>query len=266
MNNTIEDTITINWPDGRKEIVPRSQEKDKKTDDFLKAIKTGFYSTFGLGAAVLALGIGHHSYSANASSQNQINPQSVVSSPVSEPEIKPSPIEGLVAKEEINADIQALNKEFPTPTQLAYIHKNDLEEKLRELSNYGTTLTFHEFQTTYKQIEKYAKYIKEASKLTGVSENIIKAVIFVESRGKPEEVSNMGAQGLMQLMPDTAQIYGLSYENITDPRKNILAGTKYLKDLIETFDGDLEFALAGFNCGPSRMLLPFKKGLPLDKI
>ena len=75
----------------------------------------------------------------------------------------------------------------------------------------------------------------------------IKAVIAVESSYNPKIVSHAGAQGLMQLMPDTAKRFNVS--NPFDPDQNIRGGTKYLSFLHKRFNGDIKLILAGYNAG-----------------
>ncbi|SBT06423.1 Lytic transglycosylase catalytic [Candidatus Accumulibacter aalborgensis] len=76
---------------------------------------------------------------------------------------------------------------------------------------------------------------------------LVKAVIAVESAYDPDAVSAKGATGLMQLIPDTATRYGV--RQIADPQDNVRGGTRYLRYLLDLFDGNLVLALAGFNAG-----------------
>lgn len=91
--------------------------------------------------------------------------------------------------------------------------------------------------------------IREASVKHSVDANLIAAVIFKESAFKTNAVSWRGAQGLMQLMPRTAQYVGVS--DPFDARQNVLGGTKYLRKMLDTFDGNVELALAAYNAGPT---------------
>ena len=78
---------------------------------------------------------------------------------------------------------------------------------------------------------------------------LVFAVIQVESSGDPAALSRKGAMGLMQLMPATARELGVA--DPYDPRQNVRGGCSYLRRMLDTFDGDLELALASYNAGPS---------------
>ena len=84
-----------------------------------------------------------------------------------------------------------------------------------------------------------------------VDSELIRAIIQVESGWNTGAVSNKGAQGLMQLMPKTAAMLGVS--DPFDAEQNIEGGTKYISDLTDKYKGDVEKALAAYNAGPARV-------------
>ena len=85
----------------------------------------------------------------------------------------------------------------------------------------------------------------------GLDPDLVLAVIRVESAFDPRAVSVRDARGLMQLIPDTARRFGV--RDSFDPRQNVQGGMKYLRWLLDMFDGDLEKALAGYNAGENRV-------------
>jgi soluble lytic murein transglycosylase-like protein len=89
--------------------------------------------------------------------------------------------------------------------------------------------------------------VSAASTKEGVKEDLIQAVIHKESAGKPCAVSPKGAQGLMQLMPETAEQLGV--HDAFDAKQNIDAGTKLLKELLSKYNGDVALALGAYNAG-----------------
>ncbi len=106
--------------------------------------------------------------------------------------------------------------------------------------------------------EKLNPLIDLASKTYGIAASLIKSVIKTESANHPLAVSGAGAKGLMQLMDSTAQDMGI--KDVFNPKENILAGTKYLKQLLDRFSGNEEHALAAYNAGPATV--DRFKGLP----
>lgn len=94
---------------------------------------------------------------------------------------------------------------------------------------------------------QFDDFIKEASEKWNVDPSLVRAVIQQESAFNPNATSSCGAQGLMQLMPETARSLGVN--NAYDARENILGGTRYLRGLLDRFKGDTRLALAAYNAG-----------------
>jgi len=97
----------------------------------------------------------------------------------------------------------------------------------------------------------FADIIREAAIKAGLNEDLLSAIIAVESDFRPRAVSPKGAMGLMQLMPDTAEALGVTRP--FDPRENVLGGARHLRSLLDRFGGDLELALAAYNAGEQRV-------------
>lgn len=94
-------------------------------------------------------------------------------------------------------------------------------------------------------------HINHAAQLHRLDPMLIKAVIKTESNFNPHAISSKGALGLMQLMPGTAR--DLKVSNPFDVRQNIFGGAKYLRQMLDLFDGDVELCLAAYNAGPNRV-------------
>lgn len=114
-------------------------------------------------------------------------------------------------------------------------------------------LAFFEVSPTYKLVREH---LKEAARATGIDAELLQALIATESGFDAQAVSPKGAIGLMQVMPATAQRYGVAGDRaasaakkLADPRTNIRTGTRYLRHLLDLFEGKLELALAAYNAG-----------------
>ncbi len=100
-------------------------------------------------------------------------------------------------------------------------------------------------------ITKYDLIIKAASKKFSMEPSLVKAVIKAESGFDHTAVSSKGAQGLMQLMPGTAE--AMEVDDPYNPEKNIFGGTKYLSKMMERYNNDVRLALAAYNAGPENV-------------
>jgi soluble lytic murein transglycosylase-like protein len=108
------------------------------------------------------------------------------------------------------------------------------------------------FMPSAADIARFTPMIEAASRAHGVDSALVHAVISAESGYNQSAVSRTGARGLMQLMPATAERYGV--QNIMDPRENIMAGVKYLRDLLQMFQGNMELAVAAYNAGENAVI------------
>jgi hypothetical protein len=120
----------------------------------------------------------------------------------------------------------------------------------------GTLIHSRGWRSRYRG--EYDRHILDAAAHHGVSPDLVKAVIQVESEFDRNAVSSKGARGLMQLMPHTARRLGV-FDSF-DPRQNIFGGVQYLRFLLDLFQGDVSLALAGYNAGENAVTR--YKGIP----
>jgi soluble lytic murein transglycosylase-like protein len=98
---------------------------------------------------------------------------------------------------------------------------------------------------------RYAVALHSAAAAAGISDALLAALVWQESRWNPAAVSPKGAVGLAQLMPDTARELGVDPR---DPSANLAGGARYLRQLLDSFGGNVEKALAAYNAGPARVV------------
>ena len=97
--------------------------------------------------------------------------------------------------------------------------------------------------------QAYDAIIREAAARSRVDASLIRSIVQAESAFDPFAVSPVGAMGLMQLMPNIARAFGV--EHPFDPRENIMAGARLLRELLDQFHGNVKLAVAGYNAGPT---------------
>lgn len=145
------------------------------------------------------------------------------------------------------------------PTAQAGIYKYVDEEGVIHFSNVPTHTRYVLYIKEYGDIEfksseeeQFDHLIEEAARQYGVDSALIKAIIRAESDFDPRAVSHVGAMGLMQLMPETAD--NLLVIDAFDPRENIDAGVRHFRDLLDTFQNNLSLSLAAYNAGKNAVL------------
>lgn len=105
---------------------------------------------------------------------------------------------------------------------------------------------------TLGDVARFDEHIHAAAALYQIPEELVRAVIRVESGFDPRAVSRTNARGLMQLMPETAQ--RMLVTDVFDPRQNIFGGVRYLRVLANLFNGDIELTIAGYNAGENAVI------------
>ena len=129
------------------------------------------------------------------------------------------------------------------------------KEREAEIAAFAQTPIYQRL-TAHPNAQRYDALIDRFAKANALDAALVKAVVAAESGYEPTAVSDRGALGLMQVIPDTAARYGVAddkrrtiAQKLLDPATNLRIGTRYLRDLLELFDDDLELALAAYNSG-----------------
>lgn len=129
------------------------------------------------------------------------------------------------------------------------------ENKAETLQTQNSIQTSNKIEVSSKNPDvnqRIEEAVSVSSKKYGVDENLIKAIIKVESDFNPNTVSPAGAKGLMQLMPENCRDLG-----VKDPfniEENIDGGTRHIKEYLDRYNGNIEMALMAYNGGPTRMM------------
>ncbi|MBN2061943.1 MAG: lytic transglycosylase domain-containing protein [Deltaproteobacteria bacterium] len=138
----------------------------------------------------------------------------------------------------------------------ADIYRFKDENGVWHFTNINNDIRYKLFIRTYakkpeKYIADYGYMIDQASERFNIDPNLVKAVIKAESDFDKGALSSKGAQGLMQLMPKTAD--EMEVDDPFNPEENIFGGTRYLSILLERFNNDKNLALAAYNAGPEKV-------------
>jgi hypothetical protein len=134
----------------------------------------------------------------------------------------------------------------------------EVVEEVRRVGEFPQRSWGYSEQSAPRFSSKYNELIIAAAKKYDVDAGLISAVIQAESDFDAREVSHKGARGLMQLMPATAERFGV--KNSFDPQANINGGTRYLRWLLDKFEGNADFAVAAYNAGEGNVWK--YKGIP----
>lgn len=158
-----------------------------------------------------------------------------------------------------NFDLSAVHIELPAPAPAKKLRRGRVLTSSTNLDQ-SSSFTPHPtnlngegslsgFTTGNTTVDSY---IVDSGRRNSVDPLLLYAIMHQESTFKPRAMSNKGARGLMQLMPGTAVRFGVT--SIWDPKQNIEGGTRYMRFLLDKFDGNVQLALAGYNAGEGAVM------------
>ena len=146
------------------------------------------------------------------------------------------------------AQYQVDNFDFPNAVKIQTPQK-PATKRLIQLTSMPLNPSLGGFTTGNSDVDNY---IVESGKRNSVDPLLLYSIMHQESSFKPRAMSNKGARGLMQLIPSTASRFGVT--NIWDPKQNIEGGARYMRFLLNLFNGDVRLALAGYNAGEGAVM------------
>ncbi|KAB2953120.1 lytic transglycosylase domain-containing protein [Heliorestis acidaminivorans] len=152
-------------------------------------------------------------------------------------------------------------KKLVPPASLPLLQESlgfDIDRANHLAVDVGSGTTVQKAQEAYRSnqlpssMKQFNNLIEDAAQKYNIDPSLIWAVMKAESNFNAKAQSSAGAQGLMQLMPATARSLGV--QNSFDPIQNIDGGVRYLRQMLDRFDGNVEYALAAYNAGPGNVL------------
>ena len=146
------------------------------------------------------------------------------------------------------AQYQVDNFDFPNAVKIQTPPK-PATKRLIQLTSMPLNPSLGGFTTGNSEVDNF---IVESGKRNSVDPLLLYSIMHQESSFKPRAMSNKGARGLMQLIPATASRFGVT--NIWDPKQNIEGGARYMRFLLNLFNGDVRLALAGYNAGEGAVM------------